>query len=195
MIASRNEGLPQFPLPTHSCNGSPPLTRWMTLGDFWATYPHPKSQHIVRPNVRRAAALNRLAPGTGLRTHGIVEASRPGGHWGYRQDHFVADMSVPSRSIRAASTPDWVRLSDGLRRLTWRECAGLQGFPFDWDFAGASESRFRQVGNAVQGHLGRAIGEVLYQAATIMQRARPESAEWPASFHRRIPRWTPKSNH
>ena len=62
MMASRNERLPQFPLPTHSCNESPTLTRWMTLGDFWATYPHPKSQHIVRPNVRRAAALNRLAP-------------------------------------------------------------------------------------------------------------------------------------
>ena len=186
MIGSRNERLPQFPLPTHSRDGLLTVSQWITLGDFWATYPHPKAQHIVRPNARRAAALDRLTPGTGLRTHGIVEASRPGGHWGYRQDHFVADMNVPSRTIRTASTPDWVRLSGGLRRLTWRECAGLQGFPFDWDFAGASESRFRQVGNAVQGQLGRAIGEALYQAATTVQPARPESAEWPASFHRRI---------
>ena len=186
MIGSRTERLPQFPVPTHCRDGSLTLSRWVTLGDFWAAYPHPKSEHIVRPNARRATALAKLAPGTGLRTRGIVEANRPGGHWGYRQDHFVADMNLPSRTIRAAWTADWVRLSDGLRRLTWRECAGLQGFPFDWDFAGASVSRFRQVGNAVQGHIGRAIGAALYLAAATVQRARPESAEWPATFHKRI---------
>ena len=188
IIASRGERLPDFPRPTHSRRDSPPRLPWVTLGVFWGRYPHPTSDHVVRPNARRAAVLSQLVPGTGLRTRGAVEATHPAGHWGYRQDHFVADMTLPSRFIRSAWTADWVRLPDGLRRLTWRECAGLQGFPFDWDFAGASVSRFRQVGNAVQGDLGRALAETLYNAAMTVQRARPFSAEWPASFQERIRR-------
>jgi DNA (cytosine-5)-methyltransferase 1 len=186
MIASRREQLPQFPESTHSRGGSLTLSPWITLRDFLSGCPDPDSTDIVRPNIRRASALAELRPGTGLRAGGIVEANRPSGHWGYRQDCFVADLDLPSRTIRAASTPDWIRLPDGLRRLTWRECAGLQGFPLEWQFAGNVASRFRQIGNAVQGHIGRALGLVLHEAALIEKRTRPESAEWPATFHKRV---------
>jgi DNA (cytosine-5)-methyltransferase 1 len=73
-----------------------------------------------------------------------------------------------------------------MRRLTWRECANLQGFPADWEFAGTVAAKFRQIGNAVQGHIGRAIAAALCEAALTVQRARPKSAEWPASFHKRV---------
>ncbi|MGH3923526.1 MAG: DNA cytosine methyltransferase [Pseudonocardiaceae bacterium] len=134
------------------------------------------------------AALSALQPGTGLRSQGIVEANRPGGHWGYRQDCFVADLALPARTIRAASTPDWIRQQDGrsLRRLTWRECAGLQGFPTGWRFTGTVASRFRQIGNAVQGDVAAALGAVLLSALSQERSARPRSAEWPAEFHRRV---------
>lgn len=187
MIAARNERLPSFPEPTHSRGAALDRLPWETLRDFLSTQPRPKPEDVVRPNPRRAAELATLVPGTGLRSNGIVEANRPSGHWGYRQDCFVADLSLPSRTIRAASTPDWLRLNgEDIRRLTWRECAGLQGFLPDWQFAGTTSSRFRQIGNAVQGHIGRAIAAALYEAAEMNQRARAVSAEWPASFMKRV---------
>ncbi len=187
MIASRGERLPEFPEPTHARKPSRARDPWVTLEEFLATQSEPDPKDIVRPSARRAPELAKLLPGTGLRSMGIVEANRPSGHWGYRQDCFVADLQAPSRTIRAASTPDWVRLEDeDMRRLTWRECASLQGFPIDWEIFGTATSRFRQIGNAVQGHIGRAIGGALLKAAATAQRARPISAEWPACFHKRV---------
>lgn len=187
MIAARRGVLPTFPKPTHS--KTPDLLRepWLTLGQFLSNQTPPERAEIVRPSSHRAEALSRLSPGTGLRTGGVVEANRPGGHWGYRQDCFVADLKLPSRTIRAATTPDWLKLRSGLRRLTWRECAALQGFPVDWEFAGSRAAKFRQIGNAVQGDIGRALGAVLFDACrSSMGSARIESAEWPLSFHRRV---------
>ena len=187
MIASRNERLPNFPEPTHSRALALDRLPWETLRDFLSKQAPPRPEDVVRPNPRRAVELATLVPGTGLRSNGIVEANRPSGHWGYRQDCFVADLSLPSRTIRAASTPDWIRLNgEDIRRLTWRECAGLQGFLPDWQFAGTTSSRFRQIGNAVEGHIGRAIAAALYEAAGAKQRARAVSAEWPASFMKRV---------
>lgn len=187
MIASRQERLPEYPQPTHGREVAAARKPWVTLAEFLATQPAPNCQDIVRPNAQRAAALAKLLPGTGLRSGGIVEANRPGGHWGYRQDCFVADMTMPSRTIRAAATPDWLRLRGGsMRRLTWRECANLQGFPADWEFVGTVASRFRQIGNAVQGDIGRAIGAALNSAASETRRSKPSSAPWPACFHKRV---------
>lgn len=187
MIASHAERLPSFPVPTHSREKSSDRAEWVSLREFLRSHPKPDPAEVVRPNRRRAGELAKLTPGTGLRSGGIVEANRPSGHWGYRQDCFIADPSVPGRTIRAASTPDWLRERGGhLRRLTWRECAGLQGFPLDWRFAGAAASRFRQIGNAVQGQIGSALAAALYAAARECVSAQPTSAAWPPSFHKRV---------
>lgn len=188
MIASRDGCPPGFPTPTHAREPGLGRAPWVTLGEFLAFHPRPDSADVVRPAGLRAQELRKLLPGTGLRSGGIVEANRPGGHWGYRQDSFLADLSLPSRTIRAASTPDWVRL-DGepdLRRLTWRECALLQGFPADWEFVGTVASRFRQIGNAVQGQVGRSIAAALFVAREGGRQGAKVSAPWPACFHRRV---------
>lgn len=191
MIASKDEALPQFPSATHSRSAFAELgdrkLQWPTLGEFLSARSVPDEVDVVLPSKSRATELCGLKPGTGIKATGIVEANRPGGHWGYRQDCFLADLGVPARTIRAASTPDWVLLDNQpLRRLTWRECAGLQGFPSEWSFSGTIASRFRQIGNAVQGHVARAIGRALLLAALNKQPTRPASASWPASFHRRV---------
>lgn len=187
MVASRNERLPEFPEPSHSKNLSEGRLPWVSLAEFLKDQIAPNVTDIVRPTPQRLAALTKLVPGTGVRSCGIVEANRPSGHWGYRQDYFLADFTLPSRTIRAASTPDWLRFPDGeIRRLTWRECANLQGFSPDWIFSGTASSRFRQIGNAVQGHIGRAIGTALFRAAVRPARARPVSADWPTNFHKRV---------
>lgn len=191
MFATTDRALPDFPSPTH-VGGSGTgllavLKSWVTLAEFLQGRPEPEPRDVVRPSASRAADLARLTPGTGLRATGIVEANRPGGHWGYRQDSFLADPRLPARTIRAASTPDWILLPDrSLRRLTWRECAGLQGFPDGWAFQGTAAARFRQIGNAVQGHLARALGTALLGALKENRRAQPTSRPWPAYFHRRL---------
>lgn len=191
MLATRGEALPQFPMATHSREPAVDLfTRmqpWISLGEFLGGLPEAEPADVMRPSEQRSREMATLRPGTGLKASGIVEANRPGGHWGYRQDCFLADPALPSRTIRAATTPDLIRLPDGsLRRLTWRECAALQGFPVGWNFVGNVSSRFRQIGNAVQGDVARAIGKCLCDAAANRIRARPTSADWPASFHRRL---------
>lgn len=192
MVASCDRPLPELPEPTHARDPESETLigdrrkPWVPLAQFLALQPEPDPADVVRPKGRRAEELADVPPGKGLRTGGTVEANRPGGHWGYRQDCFVADPELPARTVRAASTPDWLRLEDDMRRLTWRECAGLQGFPAGWRFEGTAAARFRQIGNAVQGDVARALGEALLDAWRRGGRARPVSPPWPHEFHRRV---------
>jgi DNA (cytosine-5)-methyltransferase 1 len=188
MIATSDHELPSMPEPTHSKSPSAAQKPWVTLGEFLSHQPAPNPSDIVIPSGLREPELRELRPGTGLRTGGKVEHQRPGGHWGYRQDSFVADPSLPSRTIRAAATPDWLKFPDGyMRRLTWRECAALQGFPGGWQFCGTRESRFRQIGNAVQADMAEALGgELLAALKRGLSSEVPVSAAWPEYFDRRI---------
>lgn len=188
LFASRTHALPETPVPSHARDGASALP-WRTLGQLIADLGAADEADIVRPRGTRADDLRALEPGTGLKTQGRVMANRPSGQWGYRQDSFLADLALPSRTIRAASTPDWVRLpgESDLRRLTWRECAALQGFPAEWPFAGNNTSRFRQIGNAVQTDMARAAGTALMASHLIGPAATsPITPEWPADLRRRV---------
>lgn len=191
MIGTADYHLPEFPPPSHARHdiGTEPLLKpWVTLDEFLAGAPEADPADVVLPTPSRAAELQALKPGSGIRTGGVIEYQRPSGHWGYKQDCFLADLSLPARTIRAASTPDWIRLADGsIRRLTWRECAALQGFPRDWSFAGSATSKFRQVGNAVCTPIGTALAEtVIASLFHSRPRVAPVSPPWPKEFVRRI---------
>lgn len=166
LIAAAEHVLPLFPAPTHSRRPEDGLTPWVPLRKLLSSLPAPDPADVVRPTGARAEALRALTPGTGIKTQGRVMANRPSGQWGYRQDAFLADLDLPARTIRAASTPDWVRVENDadLRRLTWRECAALQGFPGDWQFAGTTSQRFLQIGNAVQADVAEAVGRSVLSA-------------------------------
>jgi DNA (cytosine-5)-methyltransferase 1 len=186
-MATRCTALPAFPEPTHADAAATSLfeTRrpWVTLGESLATFPPPCEEEVVRPSPRLAAFLANVSEGSGLKSAGAREATRPGGHWGYRQGTFIADPKQPARTITASASQDWIRLADGsLRRLTLRECAALQGFPPAWQFAGPIASQFRQVGNAVSIAFGRVLGEALIAALEGGPRPTPASAPLPASF-------------
>lgn len=192
LLASSDHVLPSFPEPTHGSSDERTLlgsrAPWTSLGELLAELPAPDPSDVVRPTGKRADELAALRPGTGLRTSGRVESNRPGGHWGYRQDSFLADLSLPSRTIRAATTPDWIQEADGsLRRLTWRECAALQGFPATWEFTGTVASRFRQIGNAVQTSVAEAVGRALLNGLEAGPADEPpRSPPWPAEFNKRV---------
>lgn len=187
MLATRCTDLPAIPEPTHVENPQPSLFQvgrpWVTLGEFLRARPDPTPDEIVRPSTKLAALLRHVQPGSGLKSAGAREATRPGGHWGYRQGTFVADLGQPARTVTASASQDWVRLADGtVRRLTLRECAGLQGFPTQWEFTGTLASRFRQVGNAVPACFGEVLGRVLIAALDGGVRSCPRSAPLPSEF-------------
>lgn len=187
IIGSRISTLPTFPETTHAA-GSDELPRWRTLGEFLKTMASPRNDEIVRPTDALAAQLAGLQPGSGLKSAGVKEVTRPGGHWGYRQGTFIADPTKPARTVTASSTQDWIKQPDGsFRRLTLRECAALQAFPTEWCFEGNRSSQFRQVGNAVPVTFGEVIGRVLAEVAASCSiegsaGKRPPSASLPEQF-------------
>jgi DNA (cytosine-5)-methyltransferase 1 len=108
--------------------------------------------------------LGNIRPGSGVKSPGKAEATRPGGHWGYKQGAFVADLSLPARTITANSQQDWVRDPKlGLRRLSPRECAAIQGFPPGWVVAGKRSDQYRLVGNAVPPDLAFVVGQAVLE--------------------------------
>jgi DNA (cytosine-5)-methyltransferase 1 len=166
MMATRDCPLPVFPQPTHAEETEANLfgrqLPWVSLGELLRPMPPADEEDIDLPSPALAKALATVSEGSGLKSAGAREATRPGGHWGYKQGTFVADLSKPARTVTAAATQDWIRDAQGrLRRLTWRECAALQGFPNSWEFVGNKASRFRQIGNAVPVVFGRILGRAL----------------------------------
>jgi DNA (cytosine-5)-methyltransferase 1 len=103
-----------------------------------------------------------LAPGSGVKSPGKKETTRPGGHWGYKQGAFISDTNLAARTVTASAQQDWVKDEVlGLRRLAPRECAAIQTFPSKWEFSGKRTDQYRQIGNAVPPLLACAIANEL----------------------------------
>ncbi len=168
IIGSNIAAAPLFPNPEYAeieeISLIPEMNRrkWRTLGEFLDKYADQDESAWIRPTEELAKQLSSLPSGKGLKSIGRVEATRPSGHWGYRQGTFIADLSKPARTVTGSSSQDWIRMSDGsLRRLTLKEIAGLQGFPREWEFCGSKADRYQQVGNAVPTVFGEVLGKTL----------------------------------
>lgn len=168
IIGSRIAAAPFFPVPKYAeeeiCSLVPEMNRkkWRTLGDYLDQYADLDESSWIRPTADLEQLLNSVPNGKGLKSNGRVEATRPGGHWGYRQGTFIADLSKPARTVTGSSSQDWIRLGDGsLRRLTLKEVAGLQGFPSAWEFCGSKADQYQQVGNAVPTVFGEILGKAI----------------------------------
>ena len=161
MIGYRTGDAPYLPIQTHSREGGRFLP-WVTLGDTLASIPALKPHEIILPSLSLGSQLASVIPGSGVKSMGRAEPTRPGGHWGYKQGAFVADLMKPARTVTAGSAQDWIKDPVyGLRRLSPRECAAVQSFPNDWIFCGSSLDQYRQAGNAVAPLFGKAVGLAL----------------------------------
>ena len=52
-------------------------------------------------------------------------------------------------------------IAKDLVRMSWRQCAAIQGFPEDYEFSGDIRSIYKQIGNAVPPPLMQKIGECI----------------------------------
>lgn len=172
LIGYRAGDEPSFPNMTHSSAPTNQERPWVTLGECLARLSPPTEEEIIRPTGKMALELAHLQPGTGAKSEGKKEATRPGGHWGYKQGAFIADTLKAARTVTASSQQDWIRdpILD-LRRLTPRECAAIQTFPPEWVMVGNRQAQYRLIGNAVPPELGRVLGLALAEAYS--QRPKP----------------------
>ena len=169
LIGYRQGDEPDFPEPIYSEFAQTGRLQWRCLNECLSSLSPPRPEEIIRPSGKMAHDLEGLQPGTGAKSPGKKEATRPGGHWGYKQGAFIADLARPGRTVTASSQQDWIYDPQlGLRRLTPRECAALQSFPTDWKFSGNRSEQYRLAGNAVPPKLGHAIGLALAQAVAGM---------------------------
>lgn len=172
VIAHRMGDCPDFPAPTHSKEPTVNLKKWVSMKRRLACLRDVSEDEIIRPTPKLAVDLAGIKPGSGVKSPGKVEATRPGGHWGYKQGAFIADPDIPARTVTANPAQDWiVDPVHGLRRLCPRECAAIQSFPARWKWVGKRASVYRQIGNAVPPKLAKALASSL--ADHIKQKAEP----------------------
>ncbi|HAS88729.1 MAG TPA: hypothetical protein DCS48_05425 [Desulfovibrio sp.] len=182
-IIGTKQGLaPEFPHPTHNKSTNLLCKKWRSLQDFLEKHADKDSNQFMFPSEKLAPQLINLPNGSGLKSKGKAEKTRPGGHWGYRQGTFIADLSLPARTVTGSSSQDWVRWDGLLRRLTLNEVKLLQGFPEDWDVLGTKTQKYKQIGNAVPTLFGQLLGETIGSFLAEYPKKSPEFLGIPQNF-------------
>jgi DNA (cytosine-5)-methyltransferase 1 len=137
---------------------------WVPMQDALDEIGNLTADEVIKPNGNLFEQLRDLKPGTGVKSPGKRETTRPGGHWGYKQGAFISDTRIPARTVTANPQQDWViDPVHGIRRLCPRECAAIQTFPKDWHFVGKRSDQYRLIGNAVPPSLASQIGINLHK--------------------------------
>lgn len=162
MLGSRDWPPPSLPAPTHGSEGSG-LEPFRTVRQ--AIYhlqddPGPGSRYT--PPVRRFFAM--VPPGGNWRDlPAKLQPEALGGSWAagggktgfYRR--LPWDAPSPTITGRANRKGSALCHPTAVRPVSVRECAALQGFPNNWQFAGSMNAQYMQIGNAVPIPLGEAV--------------------------------------
>lgn len=182
ILGTSNGVAPLFPDPSHQKQANLFCQPWRNLEEFLVQHADKNKKAYTFPTEALAPQLKELPNGAGLKSKGRTEKTRPGGHWGYRQGTFIADLSLPARTVTGSSSQDWVRWDGLLRRLTLQEIKLLQGFPRDWEICGTKTQKFKQIGNAVPTIFGKLLGEVILSFLKEFPDSPPEFIEMPNAF-------------
>lgn len=128
-----------YPRPTHARGGADGLLPWVGIGGALAGFPDPDAANGVPNHVYSKYKLNF------------------NGYLGHRP--LDPQLPAPTVTARGDDRGGVVILPhpNGLRRMTGRELATVQGFPPDFAFVGTLSSVYRQIGNAVPPPLARAV--------------------------------------
>ena len=183
MLGSRDWPPPSLPSPTHGPEGSG-LEPFRTVRDaIFHMQNNPGSGSEYTPPVRRFFSM--VPEGGNWRD--LPRELQPealGGSWaaGGGKTGFYRRLSwdAPSPTITGRANRKGSALChpEALRPVSVRECAALQGFPEDWQFVGAMNAQYMQIGNAVPIALGKAIASSFLQHDT----AGREVKNWSADF-------------
>jgi len=182
IVGSMQGTAPCFSAPTHQESTDIFHKKWQSLRSFLEKHADSDEGNYVFPTEALGRKLRNLPDGTGLKSAGRAEKTRPGGHWGYRQGTFIADLGRPARTVTGSASQDWVRWGGVLRRLTLNEAKLLQGFPRDWTILGTKAQRFKQVGNAVPTVFGHVLGGMIQTFLKRYPSSPPVILDMPKNF-------------
>ncbi|MBP5510409.1 MAG: DNA cytosine methyltransferase [Kiritimatiellae bacterium] len=129
----------EFPAPTHDKDGANGLSRWVGVGAAFAGIPDPDKPNNVPNHVYSKYKLNF----NGYIGHRPLDPEKPAPTVTARGDDKGGVVILPHPSNR--------------RRMTGRELATVQSFPFDFEFKGPLSSVYRQIGNAVPPKFAEAV--------------------------------------
>jgi DNA (cytosine-5)-methyltransferase 1 len=161
MVGDRDGSPPDLPMPTHGEGLLPERTVRDAIADLESD-PGPGSEYT--PAVREIFDLvpaggnwRDLPPEVARAAMGERSYAAGGGKTGFfrRLDWDRPSPTITGKPNRKGSALCHPAAS---RPLSVRECARIQGFPDDWEFAGSMNQQYLQVGNAVPVPLGEAIG-------------------------------------
>ncbi len=133
----------RFPQPTNAKDGKDGLSPWRTIREALEHFPDPDKPNTI---VNHIYSSYKLA---------------------YRNftGHRPTNPDKPCPTILARGNGGGgvcaIPHYNGQRRLTIRESAAIQTFPDDFEFVGAMNSCYRQIGNAVPVLFGEALGREL----------------------------------
>ena len=183
LIGSSAGAAPEIPERTHSKNNDMLSDQWRTLGEFLGKHADQNEENFSYPTDKLLEQLKDIPNGSGIKSPGKPEPTRPSGHWGYRQGTFIADLDLPARTVTGSASQDWVRWNGHLRRLTFDEVKMLQGFPADWRFCGTKTDRYKQVGNAVPAIFGELLGNIIINHLNTFPNERAVKLGFPKIFN------------
>lgn len=166
MIGSREGEAPALPRATHGPAAGVPYATIRQLISDLEQIPGPHSSYT--PDVARFFDL--VPPGGNWRS--LPKDLQPlalgnsfysgGGKTGFFR-RLSWDAPSPTITGKANRKGTSICHPAVTRPLSVRECARIQGFPDDWEFSGAMNRQYLQVGNAVPVHLGEAIGRAILE--------------------------------
>lgn len=130
-----------FPEPTHGKDGDGlwGRERWVGIGAALAILPDPDKPNDIPNHSYSKYKLNF----NGYIGHRPIDPDKPAPTVTARGDDKGGVVILPH--------------PNGLRRMTGRELATVQGFPLDFEFKGPLSSVYRQIGNAVPPPFAKAI--------------------------------------
>jgi DNA (cytosine-5)-methyltransferase 1 len=166
VIGSRDGEDVFLPEPSHFRRHQDPGMRWRTLRAIERVLTDPGPCLEFSP--KRKALLERIPPGGNWKS--LDEAGRRevmgkasfegGGNTGYFR-RLSWDEPCPTLVTSPVQKSTILCHPDETRPLSAAEYALVQQFPTWWEFSGELADVYRQVGNAVPGCLGRAVGLAL----------------------------------
>ncbi len=165
IIGNRFNLQAEFPQPTYSNRPEDKLLPFVTLGS------------AIKDKIGLDPALMDFSP----RKKKYLSMVPPGGNWRSLPIEIQKESMGKSWYLKGGRSAYWRKLSyefpcptivtmpnhagtslchpEELRPLTVGECAVIQGFPLEWEFAGSPGAKYQQIGNAVPIVLGEVAGK------------------------------------
>ena len=165
IICSRDGKRPPFLLPTHAENGNGDLPAWKTFRQ--AVKGIKKHDHLNFPE-KRLFFYRMLKEGQNwrflpehLQKQALGNAFYAGGGKTGFLRRLSWDKPTPTLVTHPAMPATDLAHPEADRPLSIQEYKRLQEFPDDWKIEGSMLEQYKQIGNAVPGSLGFAIGSLV----------------------------------